>query len=68
MSEPRILVLPLEPGKCFSWHWGGGRDLLTLACVTQDIAQEFRREWSPDKIHIVIIENQAKHLVESGKL
>ena len=63
MAEPRILVLPFwSLESAFPWHWEEAGTSLTLACITQDIAQD-SEDVPPDKIHIVITENQAELLV-----
>lgn len=63
MAEPRILVLPFwSLESAFSRHWEEAGASLTLACITQDIVRD-SEDAPPDKIHRVITENQAEHLV-----
>lgn len=41
MSERRILVLPFwSLESAFPWHWEEAGASLTLACITQDVAED----------------------------
>lgn len=63
MAEPRILVFPFRSTEsAFPRHCERGGASLTVAYIVQDVAQD-PEDGSPDKIGIVIIANQAEHLV-----